>query len=82
MRFSFIIAGGLWGLFGITIAGLLYLYKICSMDSYGIPFTAPVSPFTLKAMRDTFIRTGWRSMAERNPVFNDLNGVTERNDNE
>ncbi len=82
MRFSFILAGGIWGLFGITITGLLYLYKICSMDSYKIPFTAPVSPFSFKAMRDTFIRTGWRSMAKRNPVFSDLNGVEERNINE
>ena len=84
MRFSFILAGGIWGLFGITVAGLLYLYKICSMDSYGIPFTAPVSPFTANAMRDTFIRTGWRSMARKNPVFRDLNGVKsgERSGNE
>ncbi len=84
MRFSFILAGGMWGLFGITITGLLYLYKICSMDAYGVPFTAPVSPFSFQAMRDTFIRAGWRSMASKNPVASDLNGVTmgERNSNE
>ena len=84
MRFSFILAGGMWGLFGITIAGLLYLYKICSMDAYGIPFTAPVSPFSLSAMRDTFIRTGWRSLAKKSPVASDLNGVRteERSNNE
>lgn len=61
MRFSFILAGGMWGIFGITMVGMLYLYKICSMNSYNVPFTAPVSPFTLKAMSDTFIRTGWRT---------------------
>lgn len=74
MRFSFILAGGVWGIFGITIAGLLYLYKICSMNSYNVPFTAPVSPFTFKAMRDTFIRTGWRSPSGT-ASLGELNGI-------
>ncbi|MBQ8614102.1 MAG: spore germination protein [Ruminiclostridium sp.] len=64
MRFSFILAGGTMGLFGITMLGLVYLYKICSMDSYNVPFTSPVSPFSLKAMRDTFIRAPWRELTK------------------
>ncbi len=75
MRFSFILAGGVWGIFGITMVGILYLYKICSMNSYGVPFTAPVSPFTFKAMRDTFIRIGWRTMAKTKDTISDLSGV-------
>ncbi len=79
MRFSFILAGGMWGLFGITIVGLLYLYKICSMNAYGVPFTAPVSPFTFKAMRDIFIRAGWRTMAKESPTIGQLSGVEQNN---
>ncbi len=78
LRFAFILAGGMWGIFGITILGLLLLYKICALDSCGVPFTAPVSPFSLKAMRDVFIRMGWRRMAKSNPVPADLNGVPTR----
>lgn len=74
MRFSFILAGGMWGIFGITMVGMLYLYKICSMNSYGVPFTAPVSPFTFKAMGDTFIRTGWRKSTGAENL-RQLNGV-------
>ncbi len=74
MRFSFILAGGMWGIFGITMVGMLYLYKICSMNSYGVPFTAPVSPFTLRAMGDTFIRTGWRRRKGMDNL-DKLNGV-------
>ncbi|MBO5266947.1 MAG: spore germination protein [Ruminiclostridium sp.] len=75
MRFSFILAGGMWGLFGITIVGLLYLYKICSMNAYGVPFTAPVSPFTFKAMRDTFIRVSWPIMSRKSSTLSDLKGI-------
>lgn len=77
MRFAFILAGGMWGLFGITIVGLLFLYKICSMNAYGVPFTAPVSPFTFKAMRDTFIRIGWRTMSKENSTLRSLKGVDQ-----
>lgn len=77
MRFSFILAGGMWGLFGITIVGMLYLYKICSMNAYGVPFTAPISPFSLKAMRDTFIRIGWRKMSREGHTLDKLNGVNK-----
>ncbi len=77
MRFSFILAGGMWGLFGITMVGMLYLYKICSMDAYGVPFTAPVSPFSFKAMRDTFIRVGWRTMSKRSHTLSTLSGVNQ-----
>ncbi len=74
MRFAFIIAGGMWGLFGITILGMLFLLKICSMSPYGVPYTSPVSPFSLRGMRDTLIRTGWRTLAKKGVKIQDLNG--------
>lgn len=74
MRFAFIIAGGMWGLFGITILGMLFLLKICSMSPYGVPYTSPVSPFSLRGMRDTLIRTGWRTLAKKDVKIQDLNG--------
>lgn len=74
MRFAFIIVGGMWGLFGITILGMLFLLKICSMSPYGIPYTSPVSPFSLRGMRDTLIRAGWRTLAKNDVKIQDLNG--------
>ena len=74
MRFAFIIAGGMWGLFGITILGMLFLLKICSMSPYGVPYTSPVSPFSLRGMRDTLIRTGWRTLAKKDVKIQNLNG--------
>lgn len=74
MRFAFIIAGGMWGLFGITILGMLFLLKICSMCPYGVPYTSPVSPFSLRGMRDTLIRAGWRTLSKNDVKIQDLNG--------
>lgn len=75
IRFIFILAGGLFGLFGITIAALVLLIKLCSMNSYGIPATAPISPFSFRAMRDTVMRFSWRSLSKTDMKIQDMNGV-------
>lgn len=75
LRFAYIIAGGLWGLFGITVLSALVIIKLCSQESYGVPHTAPVSPFSPKTMRDFIIRRSWRTMAKGDYRVQDLNGV-------
>lgn len=75
LRFAFIIAGGLWGLYGITALGMLFLFRLCSRSSYGIPATAPLSPFSPKAMRDVFLRLSWRTLAKTDSRTENMNGV-------
>lgn len=83
LRFAYIIVGGMWGLFGITILSALIAIKLCSQESYGVPHTAPVSPFSPKALRDLVVRRGWRKMAKKDYRVQELNGVNvgEINDN-
>ncbi len=80
MRFVYIIAGGMWGLYGITVVGILFLLKLCSLNAFGIPHTAPLSPFSFKAMRDIFIRASWRILARRDVKIQDLKGVDIKDD--
>ncbi|MGI5893264.1 MAG: spore germination protein [Candidatus Merdivicinus sp.] len=74
LRFIFIILAGLTGLYGMAIAGGALLINICRINSLGIPYTAPLSPFTPKAMRDVLIRFGWKKMAGKSAKIQDLNG--------
>lgn len=62
LRFSFLIAGGILGLFGISLLACAVLVNVCATEDYGFPYTAPISPFRKKGMRDTAIRTGFRKM--------------------
>lgn len=62
LRIVFIICGGIWGLFGISLMASVVLFNMCVTEDYGYPYTAPVSPFNLKAMRDVAVRTGFRKM--------------------
>ena len=75
LRFTYIIVGGVWGLFGITILSAIIAIKLCSQESYGVPHTAPVSPFSPKALRDLIVRRDWRKMIKRDYRIQDLAGV-------
>lgn len=65
LRFAFLIAGGIFGLFGISVLACVVLTNICSTEDYGFPFTAPISPFSERGMSDTVIRAGFRKMQNR-----------------
>ena len=75
LRFAYIIAGGIWGLFGITVLSALVVIVLCSQENYGVPQTAPLSPFSPKAMRDFILRRSWRKLAEGDYRVQDLEGV-------
>lgn len=66
LRLSFLIAGGIFGLFGISILACAVLVNICSTEDYGFPYTAPLSPFRPAGLDDTAIRANFPKMQSRN----------------
>jgi spore germination protein KA len=75
LRIVAVIAGGLAGLYGIALFAAVLLINICSLESYGAPVTAPVSPFTAKSMRDVLTRIGMKRMVKEQVTVESLNGV-------
>lgn len=59
LRFVFIVLGGTLGIYGVLLGALLLLCRVCAVNIDSIPYTAPITPFSLKAMRDVFVRMGW-----------------------
>ena len=72
LRIIFVICGGIWGLFGISLCSAVVLFNICSTEDYGFPYTAPFSPFSKKALGDTIIRTGFRKMQNSGFTVEDI----------
>ena len=66
LRIAFLIMGGLWGLFGISLLGIAVIFNIVSTEDYSFPITVPLSPFTSSAMRDVLVRIGFRKMQKGN----------------
>lgn len=75
LRFVYIVAGGLFGLYGLGLAAGVVIIKMCSLNTYGVPYMSPISPFTPKASRDMFVRAGWRNLAKSDVTVQDLNGA-------
>lgn len=76
LRFAFIVLGGAFGVYGVALGVLLLLCSVCSLNVCGIPVTAPLTPFSLRAMRDVFIRADWRRLSRRRFLVQNVVGST------
>jgi len=65
LRFSFVIVGGIFGLWGIVLASCVVMINMCAKTSLGVPYMSSLAPFSLKSMRDVFIRADWKSLSKR-----------------
>lgn len=74
LRFIFILLGGTTGLYGMALFMAALLVNICRTNSLGVPYTSPVSPLTPSAMRDVFIRAGWKQLGRRIMHIQDMHG--------
>lgn len=48
---------------------------MCSKNTYGVPYTAPFAPVTLKSIiRDTFCRESWKKLSDTDMTVQQLSG--------
>ena len=52
LKFVMIFLTGIFGLFGFVMGLSIILIKITSVTTLGVPYTAPVSPFSFKAIKN------------------------------
>lgn len=55
-RLIFLIFSSLLGIPGFVVAGIIFTINLCSIESNGIPYLTPISPFYLKEQKDTILR--------------------------
>lgn len=65
LRFFFMFAGAVLGLFGIMAAVSLLSFHLCSLRTFGIPYLSPLAPLSLGDLKDTFIRVPHWMMQNR-----------------
>lgn len=80
LRFLFILAGGIWGLFGITLGMAVIFCNLCAKHPLGVPETSPASPFSLYPMRDIFTRQNWKRLGKKEMLVQDLPGSRIKKD--
>ena len=76
LRIANVILGGAIGFFGIALLWTAMLVNACTTDSFAVPYTAPMTPFTLRALRDVFMRPSAKNRPA-NKTIEQMNGVNE-----
>ncbi len=56
IRFVLILAAISAGFYGVALAGLVLLAHVCSLQSFGISYLAPLSPMRVSDYKDTVMR--------------------------
>lgn len=79
LKFLFIIIGGSLGLFGISLGFAIVLMNICAVNTFGIPYSSPISPISFAAMRDVVYREGWKKLGKKVLRVQDLPGSDMKN---
>lgn len=74
LRLSFIVAGGILGVWGIVLLSVIVIIYMCSKSTLGVIYMSPLSPFSIKNMRDVFIRMGWKRLSKYNMNVQNLKG--------
>lgn len=74
-RLIFLILASIAGLFGVLIAGVLFIIDITSIKSFGLPYLTPFAPF-FKGQQDNVI------LLTNNRKYSKRNALTAKNNNE
>jgi hypothetical protein len=55
IKFFMIIITSIFGLFGFTMGIILITINICSIDSFGVSYVSPLSPFNFTSIKNLFL---------------------------
>lgn len=77
IRIILIVMGGLLGFFGLLISALFFVHLMCSLDSFGVPYTAPFAPLIKNDLKDALIRAPIPKLKTRPESIPNINNVRQ-----
>ncbi|MDR0267141.1 spore germination protein [Paenibacillus sp.] len=78
IRFPMLLLAASFGLFGIIIGFIALVLHLCSLRSFGVPYTSPLAPFILEDQKDTIIRMPRFKLLTRPRLISQKNITRER----
>lgn len=75
LRLIFIIVGRITGIYGIVLGAAVLCVNITALNPYGVPYSAPISPFNKNSVGDIFYRENWKKLSKKHTKVQDLRGV-------
>lgn len=56
LRFVIMVCAAFFGFYGIAIINVIIIAHLCSLQSFGVPYMAPLAPFNLLDQKDNIFR--------------------------
>jgi spore germination protein KA len=72
LRLTFMLLASIQGMFGIMVGTLFLMFHLFSLESFGKPYMAPLSPLRTTDLKDTAVRAPWWAMVRR-PAYSTVN---------
>ncbi len=69
LRLLYLVLGWTMGLFGLLLGAIALLIYLCSLDSFGVPFFAPIAPLDWTGLKDALLRFPLRKTVTRPSVL-------------
>ena len=76
-RFLFLLAASFFGLFGIVVAGVIFLTHLCNTTSYDKPYSYPFAPFDLNYLRKELYQKPKAKDRLRSKMLTDKNFISQ-----
>lgn len=74
LRLSYIVIGGIFGVWGMVLFSIIVIITMCSKTTLGVAYMSPLAPFSMKNMNDVFLRRGWRKLSNNEVNVQKLRG--------
>ncbi|MCY0903175.1 MAG: spore germination protein, partial [Firmicutes bacterium] len=58
-------------------SAICIVLHVCTLRSFGVPYTAPLAPLSSSALQDTLVRAPWWSMQKR-PIQENKGNTTRQ----
>ena len=79
LRFIFILAAGLLGLYGVLIVSVALLIHVTGLTSFGVDMTLSLMDISFQGLKDSPIRASWTKMLTR-PALQNRNRIRMKNE--
>ena len=77
IRVILILMGGFLGFFGLLISAMFFVHLMSSLDSFGVPYTAPFAPLIKGDLKDALIRAPIPKLKTRPESIPNINNTRQ-----
>lgn len=77
LRFPIMIVAAGFGLYGIVLCLMILLHHLVKLESFGVPYMAPMAPLRGQDLKDLLVRVPWSMMEKRPSIFRPRDEVRE-----